>query len=90
MKKTALMFLACLLGILWLTSLPQSDLVADEKISLTLNKGNKWRIGYYEGGPWQDYRESLKAVAEGLMERGWIEKQTLPQVSISDQPATEL
>jgi hypothetical protein len=33
MKKTALMFLACLLGILWLTSLPQSDLVADEKIS---------------------------------------------------------
>ena len=90
MKKSLLILLACLLGMLWLTGLPQNVQAADEMLSPTLNKGKKWRIGYYEGGPWQDYRESLKAVAEGLMERGWIEKQTLPQVSISDQPATEL
>lgn len=53
-----------------------------------LNKGKKWRIGYYEGGSWQDYRESLKALSEGLMDTGWIEKQPFPPVSTSDQPST--
>lgn len=88
MKTILIILVACFSGMLWLTGLPQSLHAADEMLSPTLNKGKKWRIGYYEGGPWQDYRESLKAVVEGLMARGWIEKQTLPQVSISDQPAT--
>lgn len=54
----------------------------------SLNNGKKWRIGYYEGGPWQDYRESLKVTVEGLMARGWIEKKPLPFVSSSDIPST--
>lgn len=89
MKKTDfLLLLACLLNFFWLTSWESNIHAAEEMTKPTLNKGKKWRIGYYEGGSWQDYRESLKAVVEGLMEIGWIEKKTLPQVSISDQPAT--
>lgn len=80
--------MACLLNSFWLTLWEPDIHAAEEMTRPVLNNGKKWRIGYYEGGPWQDYRESLKAVVEGLMERGWIEKQTLPQVSISDQPAT--
>jgi hypothetical protein len=88
-KKTAfVLLLACLLNFFWLTFWESNIHAAEEMTKPTLNKGKKWRIGYYEGGSWQDYRESLKAVVEGLMEIGWIEKQTLPQVSISDQPAT--
>lgn len=53
-----------------------------------LNNGKKWRIGYYEGGPWQHYRESLKVTVEGLMELGWIDRQPLPLISLSDRPST--
>lgn len=88
MKKTVSMLLTCLSSVLLLICLAQSVHSEEENIKLTLKNGKKWRIGYYEGGSWQDYRESLKAVVQGLMARGWIEKQTLPQVSISDQPAT--
>jgi len=88
MKRTSLLFLVCLLNMFWLTCWQPNIHAADERVHPTLNKGKKWRIGYYEGGPWQDYRESLKAVVEGLMDAGWIEKQPLPKVSISDQHAT--
>lgn len=64
------------------------SLAAENVPPPNLNQGKKWRIGYYEGGPWMDYRESLKVTVEGLMERGWIEKEPLPMVSSSDQPST--
>lgn len=67
---------------------PRLSLSAEDVPPPSLNKGKKWRIGYYEGGPWMDYRESLKVTVEGLMERGWIEKEPLPMVSSSDQPST--
>ena len=54
-----------------------------------LNNGKKWRIGYYEGGPWQDYQESLRVTVKGLMDRGWIERQPLPAISLSDQPSSK-
>ncbi|MBN2428022.1 MAG: ABC transporter substrate-binding protein [Deltaproteobacteria bacterium] len=44
-----------------------------------LNKGKKWRIGYYEGGPYSEYGKTMKTLIEGLMDLGWIEKQTLPE-----------
>ena len=52
--------LACLLNLFWLTFWEPYIHAAEEMTRPTLNKGNKWRIGYYEGGSWQDYRESLK------------------------------
>lgn len=39
------------------------------------------RIGYYEGGPFVDYRSSLHAIVEALMERGMISKVAFPPPS---------
>ena len=44
----------------------------------TTNDGKPWRIGYYEGGFYQDYPVYLLAVVEGLIELGWIEPMDLP------------
>lgn len=75
--------------ILWLLFSWHQAFAVEERVpGPCLNKGKKWRIGYYEGGPWQHYRESLKVTVKGLMERGWIDEQPLPEVSLSDQPST--
>jgi ABC-type uncharacterized transport system substrate-binding protein len=47
----------------------------------TLNHGQKWRIGYLEGGPYVNYQGSLKSTIRGLMAMGWIENATIPQFS---------
>lgn len=43
------------------------------------NQGEKWRVGYYEGGNYIDYKEVLSETIYGLMELGWIEKDTIPE-----------
>jgi ABC-type uncharacterized transport system substrate-binding protein len=43
------------------------------------NNGKKWRIGYYEGGPYTDYQSNLKSVINGLMELGWMKKREFPE-----------
>ena len=45
----------------------------------TLNHGKKWRIGYYEGGEYYNYKGWFIATVAGLMELGWIEKTTIPR-----------
>lgn len=42
------------------------------------NKGKKWRIAYYEGGPYTDYQQVLSETIRGLMKLGWIEPAELP------------
>lgn len=49
------------------------------KINPTTNNGQKWRIGYYEGGEYYDYKGWFIATIKGLMEIGWIEKAALPE-----------
>lgn len=44
------------------------------------NNGQKWRIGYYEGGEYIDYKGTLIATVKGLMEIGWIDQMVIPQV----------
>jgi ABC-type uncharacterized transport system substrate-binding protein len=39
----------------------------------------KWRIGYYEGGPYKSYPVTLTAIVNSLAELGWIERITVPQ-----------
>jgi len=46
--------------------------------SPTLNNHKKWRIGYYEGGEYPNYNKYLAAMAEGLMDLGWIDKEPIP------------
>lgn len=42
------------------------------------NNGQKWRVGYFEGGEYIDYQKTLVALVRGLMELGWIENGKLP------------
>ena len=42
------------------------------------NGGQKWRIGYYEGGAYINYQQVLAATVRGLMELGWIERAVIP------------
>ncbi len=46
----------------------------------TTNHGAKWRIGYYEGGPWVDYQGTLLHIVNGLATLGWIEALTFPDL----------
>ena len=56
----------------------RADEPNQEAIAPTTNQGKKWRIGYVEAGPYQDYQTFLKATMDGLSELGWIEKSTYP------------
>ena len=46
-----------------------------------LNNGQKWRIGYYEGGAYSDYTETMRTMVDGLIKLGWIKEQNPPQLS---------
>lgn len=43
-----------------------------------LNNGKKWRIGYYEGGPYSDYTDTMRTLVKGLIELGWITDKNVP------------
>lgn len=43
------------------------------------NDGQKWRIGYLEGGSFPDYQIIMLKTVAGLMELGWIEPMELPE-----------
>jgi ABC-type uncharacterized transport system substrate-binding protein len=58
-----------------------STIVAGETMfttNPTTNNGHKWRIAYFEGGPYRDYQEIFSETIRGLMNLGWIEKTELP------------
>lgn len=38
----------------------------------------KWRIGYYEGGPYKNYPVMLSAIVNNLSELGWLEPVKVP------------
>ena len=44
-----------------------------------LNNGQKWRIGYCEGGPYLDYRQNLVETVRALMAMGWVEAADIPR-----------
>lgn len=45
-----------------------------------LNNGKKWRIGYYEGGPYSDYTDTMRTLVKGLVELGWITGEKPPEL----------
>src|SRR5262245_31317941 len=42
-------------------------------------RGERWRIGYYEGGQYADYEAILKATVRGLIKLGWMEPLDMAQ-----------
>jgi ABC-type uncharacterized transport system substrate-binding protein len=63
-----------LLTVLLLFVTPLSVIAKDSKYKTTplLNNGKKWRIGYYEGGPYINYPVNLVTLVKGLSELGWM------------------
>ncbi len=53
----------------------------DADTSPVLNNGRKWRIGYYEGGPYINYPANLRTIVSGLAELGWMAPLTIPAMS---------
>jgi ABC-type uncharacterized transport system substrate-binding protein len=54
----------------------------DKKNSIdpVTNRNKPWRIGYYEGGPYENYVGHLRAVVAGLQEIGWLNDFTVPDI----------
>jgi ABC-type uncharacterized transport system substrate-binding protein len=71
----------CALSIVSLFLVPTLVLGADKgnfSVAPKANNGAKWRLGYYEGGPYPDYQASMIATVRALMELGWMEKAEIP------------
>ena len=51
----------------------------DFPVSPITNKGEKWRIGYYEGGEYTNYQKVLLAILKEFMDMGWIAYAEIPQ-----------
>lgn len=52
-------------------------------ISTQANQKKVWRIGYYEGGPYHEYNDSMRTLIQSLMKRGLIEKKEIPEYHFS-------
>jgi ABC-type uncharacterized transport system substrate-binding protein len=79
MKRPRLLFRTVLVSIM-LMSLPSfgGDKGSFSREPVT-NSGRKWRIGYYEGGEYIDYRKIFTETVQGLMTLGWIEYVEIPK-----------
>ncbi len=83
MRTSRQKHLIVFIGILWvlLFRLPagaiEVETAAEFSTKTTTNEGRKWRIGYYEGGPYVNYPANLKAIGEGLVNLGWLDRRTM-------------
>ncbi len=73
MKRFALLF--CIAAILGTICPVAAEEFPTEPVK---NDGKKWRIGYYEGGPYIDYKKNFQAAVQGLIALGWIEAAPIP------------
>ncbi len=71
---TALIF--CVL-VVWGSAAQASDKGNFSTKPVTHN-GEKWRIGYFEGGEYINYQLNFVAIVKALMDSGWIEKIPIP------------
>ena len=55
-----------------------SSLLADH--TPIRNNGKKWRIAYYEGGPYSDYTDTMRTLIKGLIDLKWIEAPSPPEI----------
>lgn len=44
----------------------------------TTNDGQKWRIAFYEGGPYTNYQNLMVETVRSLMKLGWIDTSKIP------------
>lgn len=53
-------------------------LAADASGAPVKNNGQKWRIGYYEGGEYIDYQKNFISLLHGLRDLGWLDFAEVP------------
>ena len=73
-------FVIGLISLFWLSSAVFAADHGNFSVDPVKNNGQKWRIGYLEGGPFDEYQDTLKAFVGGLMEIGWVEQQEFPKL----------
>ena len=71
-------------GLLIAVTILITDICAEDRVAFSTkpiitNSGEKWRIGYLEGGPYSNYQSIFRAMISTLMESGWIEKAVIPE-----------
>jgi ABC-type uncharacterized transport system substrate-binding protein len=79
MLKVSSLLLIGLAALCLLSSPIEAAKQPEVSIEPRTNNGKKWRIGYIEGGPYQDYQSVLKTLIQNLIVLGWIEKTPFPQ-----------
>ena len=68
------------IGILFTLTLFLADICAQEHATGPVtHNGKKWRIGYFEGGPYANYQAIFKAMIQDLMDSGWIQPAPIPK-----------
>jgi ABC-type uncharacterized transport system substrate-binding protein len=75
-KWKQLLILVCVFSV-WV-NVPVAADEGDFSTEPKTNNGKKWRVGYYEGGEYTDYQQSLLAMIEALRELGWLETVEIP------------
>ena len=75
-QKLSISLLACIVLITSVAVFAKDK--GDFSINPTTHNGQKWRIGYYEGGEYIEYQKNLVATVKGLMDFGWIETTEIP------------
>ncbi len=75
LKKMLGLFFVCILLVSVASAKDKKNFSTDPQT----NDGKKWRIGFYEGGPYIDYQKTLIATVKGLMEMGWVESVKIPE-----------
>ncbi|MFC1488518.1 ABC transporter substrate-binding protein [Thermodesulfobacteriota bacterium] len=70
-------FLPIIIGLILVSA--NRTIYADGTTPLT-NDGKKWKLGYYEGGPYINYPLHLRALVDGLVQLGWMEKVSVPNL----------
>jgi ABC-type uncharacterized transport system substrate-binding protein len=77
LKSMKIIALAVIIGLG--AQAPACDVKASSTTPVT-NHGKKWRIGYYEGGPYVNYPVNLRTIVAGLVELGWMAPVNIPNV----------
>ena len=79
MKKIATILIVLMIAL----GVSLSSVEATEKTTFSmqpmLNKGQKWRVAYYEGGEYIDYQQIFTETIKGLMNLGWIKVVNIPK-----------
>ena len=88
MKKQLCMILAAAMMLVLITAgMALAKAGDDFPTTPVLKDGERWRMGYYEGGEYPDYQVIFIAIVKGLINLGWVEDMEFPEEYNTDHKA---